>query len=149
MNIVDLIKRDHDEAKELMETIALERDPAQAMESFGELKTALTAHAQAEQEVLYPAMKVIDETRELTLEAYEEHALAMQLMDELEQEDASSETWRAKFMVLKTNVEHHVREEEKELLPKAKRLLPKDEMSTLAEDFEEARARYEGVAVGA
>lgn len=149
MNIVDLIKRDHDEAKELMETIALEHDPAAAMESFTELKNALSAHAKAEQEVLYPELKVLDESRPLTLEAYEEHALAEQLLDELSQEDAAAETWRAKFVVLKEVVEHHMKEEEKELLPMAKRLLTKDNMATLAEDFAAARARYEGVAVGA
>lgn len=147
MSIIDMIKRDHDEARELMETITLEHDAREAAETFEELKTALLAHAKTEEEVLYPALARQEETHELVLEAKEEHTLAEQLLDELERGDSSDEAWHAKFVVLKTNVEHHMREEEKELLPKMKKMLNREDMDVLAEDFEEAKARHEGALV--
>lgn len=144
MSIIEMIKRDHDEAREMMQTIALEHDAEEASEDFEELKMALLAHAKSEEEVVYPVLARQDETRELVLEARQEHRLAEQMLAELERGDASDEEWRAKFAVLKTNVEHHIQEEEKEILPKMKKVLPKDELEDLAEDFEEAKVRYEG-----
>ncbi|MBI1907891.1 hemerythrin domain-containing protein [Candidatus Uhrbacteria bacterium] len=149
MNIFDMIIRDHDEAKELMEVIAKERDTEEACTAFEELKAALLAHAKAEQEVLYHALRERRETHALILEADEEHRLAEQMLDELERGDASDDEWHAKFVVLKHSVEHHMREEENALLPKAKHVLSRDEVAELTDDFVDAKAKYEGVLVGA
>lgn len=149
MSIIEMIKRDHDEVREMMETIALEHDSEAASEDFEELKMALLAHAKTEEEVVYPVLARHGETHELVLEARVEHKLAEQMLDELERGDAGEEEWRAKFMVLKTNVEHHIQEEEKELLPKMKKIFNNEDMDALAEDFEEAKMRHEGRLVAA
>lgn len=67
--------------------------------------------------------------RDSTIEGYEEHHVADVLMREISRLSPSDEKWKAKFAVLKENVEHHVEEEEGEIWTKAQ------------EVFDEAEAR--------
>jgi hypothetical protein len=53
-------------------------------------------------------------------EADEEHHVAKLLIAELDQMDGSESHFDAKFLVLAENVRHHIKEEENEMLPKAK-----------------------------
>ena len=55
-------------------------------------------------------------------EADEEHHVAKVLIAELDTIDAKNDHRDAKFTVLAENVRHHIREEETEMLPKAKEL---------------------------
>jgi hemerythrin-like domain-containing protein len=104
------------------------------------VKTELDLHAQIEETIFYPALEEADETRDITLEAYEEHRLVKQLLGELESMQKDTEEWTARFSVLKENVEHHVEEEEGELFPKAKKVLSKEDQETLGTRLEEAKA---------
>jgi hypothetical protein len=53
-------------------------------------------------------------------EADEEHHVAKVLIAELEEMDGQETHYEAKFTVLAENVRHHIKEEEGEVLPKAK-----------------------------
>ena len=55
-------------------------------------------------------------------EADEEHHVAKVLIAELDTLDAKNDHRDAKFTVLAESVRHHIREEENEMLPKAKEL---------------------------
>ena len=55
-------------------------------------------------------------------EADEEHHVAKILIAELESMNGSEDHYDAKFTVLSENVRHHIKEEESEMLPKAKAL---------------------------
>ena len=55
------------------------------------------------------------------LEGYEEHHVVDLLMGELEDLDVSDESWGAKAIVMKENVEHHMEEEEGEMFAKVTR----------------------------
>lgn len=102
---------------------------------FAEIKTALDEHTRIEEEVLYPALERADKTHELTLEAEEEHKVVKELLAQLESEDNTTEEWTAKLTVMIENVEHHVKEEENELFPKAEKALNEDELTTLEEEL--------------
>jgi hemerythrin-like domain-containing protein len=54
-------------------------------------------------------------------EADEEHHVAKILIAELEQMQGNEDNWEAKFMVLAENVRHHIKEEEGEIFPEAKK----------------------------
>src|ERR1041385_2200115 len=110
MNPFTLLKEDHQKVAGILEKIdaTTERGVKTREELFTQLKTELDIHAQIEETIFYPALEEADETRDITLEAYEEHRLVKQLLSELESMSKDSEEWTAKFTVLKENVEHHV-----------------------------------------
>ena len=75
--------------------------------------TELKIHAQIEEEVFYPALKgKIDD--DLLKEAYVEHDGAKVLINEIVAAGPDDEFFEAKVTVLKEEIEHHVKEEEKQ-----------------------------------
>jgi hypothetical protein len=88
----------------------------------------LDVHAEIEEEIFYPAAKAKadQEGKELVAEAVEEHHVVKMLIGELQAMSEVNEQYEAKFTVLIENVEHHIEEEEKEMLPDAKKALGDD-----------------------
>ena len=141
MNAFELLKADHEKVAGILEKIdqSAERASKTRDELFTQLKNELDLHSQIEEQIFYPALEDQEETRDITLEAYEEHKLVKQLLSELESEPKDDENWTAKFTVLKENVEHHVEEEEGELFKKARSVLSKDEIEQLGNRLQEAK----------
>jgi iron-sulfur cluster repair protein YtfE (RIC family) len=141
MDAFALLKADHENVAGIMETIdgTTERALKTREELFTRLKEELDLHAKIEEEILYPMLEEQEETREIALEAYEEHRLVKQLLQELEAAAKDDEEWTAKFTVLKENVEHHVEEEEGEMFKKARRALDKEQIELLGERLQEAK----------
>jgi hypothetical protein len=109
----------------------------------GHVIALLTLHAKLEEATLYPALEKRMETHDLVDEAYEEHSIAKDLLEELGAAEAGSDSWKAKLTVLKENIEHHVLEEEGELFPKARDVLSDAEQETLATNMEQFLQGYE------
>ncbi len=141
MNVFTSLKADHEKVAELLESIegTTERATKGRDRLFTRLKNELDVHARIEEEIFYPALEEADETRDITLEAYEEHALVKQLLAELEAEPKDDERWTAKFTVLKENIEHHVEEEEREMFRKARQVLSEEEIDELGARMQEAK----------
>lgn len=141
MNAFTLLTADHERVAEILNTIegTTERAIKRQEELFARLKGELDLHARIEEEIFYPALEEDEETREITLEAYEEHRLVKQLLAELEAEPKDTEEWTAKFTVLKENIEHHVEEEEGEMFKRARQALSKEEIESLGEKLLEAK----------
>ena len=141
MNAFTLLKEDHEKVAALLEKIdgTTERATKGREELFTQLKNELDIHARIEEEILYPVLEEHEETRAISLEAYEEHALVKQLLEELASSPKNDEQWTAKFTVLKENVEHHVEEEEGEMFTKARKVLSKDQIEELGTRLQEAK----------
>ena len=141
MNAFTLLKEDHEKVAGLLEKIdgTTERATKGREELFTQLKNELDIHARIEEEILYPVLEEHEETRAISLEAYEEHALVKQLLEELASLPKNDEQWTAKFTVLKENVEHHVKEEEGEMFTKARKVLSKDQIEELGTRLQEAK----------
>jgi iron-sulfur cluster repair protein YtfE (RIC family) len=141
MDAFALLKADHEKVAGILETIdqTTERAEKSRAELFARLKAELDLHAAIEEEILYPALEEANETRDIALEAYEEHRLVKQLLGELEAEPKTTEEWTAKFTVLKENIEHHVEEEEGEMFKKARQVLSKDEIESLGDQLQLAK----------
>lgn len=133
MDPIALLKADHRKVEELFKKLedTTERAVKTRTELFEKLNHELTAHALAEEAVLYPACKDMEETRELGFEAVEEHHVVKILLSELSSLSPETEEWTAKLTVLQENVKHHVKEEEGELFPKAKKALSPEELDEL------------------
>jgi hemerythrin-like domain-containing protein len=141
MNAFTLLKADHEKVAGILEKIdeTTERATKGREELFAQLKSELDVHARIEEEIFYPVLEEYEETRAISLEAYEEHALVKQLLEELASAPKDDEQWTAKFTVLKENIEHHVEEEEGEMFQKARKVLSEDEIEDLGTRLEEAK----------
>ncbi len=144
MNAIDLLEQQHREVEELFEEFEDAGDGAEKTKErlCKEISDALAVHAEIEEKLFYPESKQPD-TEEILRESVEEHLAMKRLVADLIESDASDEQFEAKMKVLKEQVEHHVDEEEKELFPKVRKDLSKDElddlgdrMQTLAEELE-------------
>jgi hemerythrin-like domain-containing protein len=74
-----------------------------------------------EEEIFYPAVRK-HVGKDLMNEADEEHHVARLLIAELDATGRENDHRDAKFKVLAESVRHHIKEEENEVLPKAKDL---------------------------
>jgi hemerythrin-like domain-containing protein len=148
MNPFNLLKSDHEKVAGILESIdeTTERAAKGREELFARLKQELDVHTRIEEEIFYPALEDSEETRDVTLEAYEEHNLVKKLLAELEAAPKDTEEWTAKFTVLKENIEHHVEEEEGEMFKKAQKVLSKDEIETLGDRLQEAKSQNKAAA---
>ena len=111
-------------------------------EAFDQFAPLLIAHAKPEEEILYSVMKGDAEIR---VEAYEgevEHELAEMMLQEAKAA-TDTDVWSAKVKVLAEIVEHHILEEEDDLLPDYRKSSDKQERLELGQKFLDAKERYE------
>ena len=122
---VEVLKQDHDEVEKLFDQYEDARE-----ESNAELKAqvvaavckALTIHAQIEEEIFYPALRGGEEdAQDLVDEAAVEHRTLKNLVAELESATPGEDLYDAKVKVLSEYVKHHVKEEEGEMFPLARK----------------------------
>lgn len=140
MDVFKLLKQDHRTAKKLFKEIeGAESAPKRREKAFQQLERELTIHTQLEEQLVYPRFREEEKLKESTLEAYEEHHVAKQLLQELSETSMEDERWDAKLSVLKEMIEHHVEEEEKEIFPKAEKALGKEEAKELGKRVETAK----------
>jgi hemerythrin superfamily protein len=140
--IVQLIEQDHELLKELIETLKDNEAPQEKREAaFDEFSLLLVSHAKPEEETLYEAMKANEELREDGFEGEVEHVLADQLLEEIKR-TTEPDLWSARVKVLAELVEHHIEEEEEELLPKVEEELDVEERLQLGSDFIDRKIAY-------
>ncbi|MEX0755996.1 MAG: hemerythrin domain-containing protein [Actinomycetota bacterium] len=135
MDAIQLLKDDHDALKELLEKAdsTTERGVKTRDELLTRIKNDLAVHEAIEEEIFYPALKEHAKTKEITLEAYEEHHVVDEIMGEIEQTPFDDERWGAKFTVMKENIEHHIEEEEGEMFKQARQVLDAAEIEKLGD----------------
>lgn len=133
MDALTLLKEDHDKVKKMLQELesTTERGVKTREQLFAKVKHELTVHEAIEEEVFYPALKQHPKTRDIALEAYEEHHVVDTVMAEIDGVAYEDETWGAKFKVMKENLEHHIDEEEGEMFKQAKQVFDKDELDQL------------------
>ncbi len=133
MDAIAMLKADHDKVKGLLEELepTTERAVKTRSELFATIKGELTVHEIIEEEIFYPALKEHPKAKDIVLEGYEEHHVVDLLMSELESLDVSDESWGAKAIVMKENIEHHIEEEEGEMFKQARQVFDEKELEEL------------------
>ncbi|HUQ73308.1 MAG TPA: hemerythrin domain-containing protein [Burkholderiales bacterium] len=117
---IQLLKQDHAKVKKAFKQFEKLKDQegAQAQEIIAMVLEDLKLHTQLEEEIFYPALREVLED-DLLDEAQVEHNSAKVLMQDLERMKPGQPLYAATFTVLGEYVEHHVKEEEGEMFPKA------------------------------
>ncbi|HEY1339607.1 MAG TPA: hemerythrin domain-containing protein, partial [Bryobacteraceae bacterium] len=113
--------KDHDNVKALFDRFEKSDSAAEKEKIIAEALTELKIHAVIEEEIFYPAVRK-HVGADLMNEADEEHHVARVLIAELDYGGRRDDHREAKFQVLAENIRHHIKEEEGEMLPKAKSL---------------------------
>jgi len=135
------LKQDHKKVAGLLEQLSdtTERALKTRDELFTRLNAELDLHARIEEQILYPALKDVEETREIANEAVEEHRIVKRLLKELDIAQKGTEKWTAKLTVLKESVQHHVEEEEGEMFKRARKALSNEQIDELGNRLAEAK----------
>jgi len=140
-NAIDMLTEDHAKVRKMFKQFEKmkEGDDQEKAELVKQICTELSVHAQIEEEIFYPAAREAVEEQDLLDEAEVEHASAKQLIAELEGMQPGDELYDAKVTVLGEYVEHHIKEEEKEIFPKVKKA--KLEMEEMAEQMQARKSQ--------
>lgn len=119
---INLLKKDHDKVKSLFDQFEKADNLRQKKKIVADAIMELKIHATIEEELFYPSLRKKEKVdQDLLNEADEEHHVAKLLIAELEQMDGTEDHYDAKFTVLAENIRHHVKEEENDLFPQARR----------------------------
>jgi hemerythrin superfamily protein len=134
LDAIALLKQDHEKVKGLLES--LERATgARRAKLLGQIEQELTVHTTIEEEIFYPAWREAARKKDdqtLYYEAVEEHNVVKTFLPEAAS-GANNEELKAKAKVLKELVEHHAEEEEKDMFPRARKTMERDELRELGE----------------
>jgi hemerythrin superfamily protein len=146
MNAVDLIKRDHEKFRKMFKEYerAKKTDDRREMGRIADrLFASVTAHEEMEEVVFYPALRnrVRRDAKETIAEGIQEHHVAGLLVEEMRRLDTGDGEFDPKFTVFKENVEHHLEEEEDELLPEAPKHFSDEELADMGSQMEEIRTQ--------
>ena len=117
---IALLKADHVAVSQLFAEFEKTRSIANKKALVAQICTALSVHAQIEEEIFYPAVKAALKDKLLVPEATVEHANVKSLIAQLEGAEPDGEMYDAKVKVLSEYIKHHVKEEQSEMFPKAK-----------------------------
>lgn len=119
---IAVLTADHDDVRQLFadydELMIGDAPPEDRLALATEVCNALTAHATAEEELFYPAVRSALGDAERVDEAQSEHASARMLIERLQGMQPDDDAFDDTVRVLAEAVEHHVQEEEGDMFPR-------------------------------
>jgi hemerythrin superfamily protein len=151
----ELIRADHRKVEELFfayETAnqyeTASGQPMRVEALIKQICQELDVHARLEEEIFYPAVQATleQEGRELVAEAIDEHQTIKDRLAQLKAMGAEDPSRDSVVRQLKECVQHHVEEEEKEILPKSEEW-PPDQLESLAAQMQQRKQQLHEMAL--
>ncbi|MFQ4143017.1 hemerythrin domain-containing protein [Chlorogloeopsis sp. ULAP02] len=142
MNIQDVIRLDHNKVNTLFTELLASNDPQKIQEYFGQIYKDLTAHAEAEEEVVYPRVRPFYGEGD-TQELYDEQAEMKRMLDEIKAIDPSSSQFKDKVRQLMDAVGDHIRQEESTMFAAIRNNLSSEQSEQLATQFKAAKQKIQ------
>jgi hemerythrin-like domain-containing protein len=140
MNIIEYLKRQHEEARDVLDRIIAEDDKKESRSLLDQVSKVLRLHMQIEEKMVYPAASRAfeddEDEEETVLESYEEHEVARQCLEALERTAPSDKRFAIRAKVLKGILDKHIEEEESELFPELENKLGQVGIEKLSEQVE-------------
>jgi hemerythrin-like domain-containing protein len=125
IDAITLLTQDHKAVQKIFKEFDKLKQNGGSDDEKSELGTRacqeLTVHAQIEEEIFYPAVRAAIEDQDLMDEAEVEHGTAKELIAQLESMEPGDDMYDARFTVLSEYIKHHVKEEQDEMFPKARK----------------------------
>lgn len=143
MDIQTLIRLDHNKANTIFTEIGSTKEPQKLQEYFGQLYKDLLAHAQAEEEIVYPRVRSFygdDNTQEL----YNEQAEMKRMLDDIKSLDPNSaDLFRSRVKDLMEIVGDHIRQEESTMFAAIDNNCSREQKEQMATEFKAAKSRIQ------
>ena len=140
MSIRDLIRMDHTKVNTLFMQIQGTEDPQKLQEYFGQIYKDLSAHSEAEEQIVYPAVRSFyPETQDL----YNEQAEMKQMLEQIRSLNPSAPDFKDNVKRLMDAVMHHVRQEETEMFPKIRDNFSDEQQKQMATEFKTAKSKVQ------
>jgi hemerythrin superfamily protein len=123
LTAIDLLKEDHDKVKKAFKEFEkMDRSDSETCRQVVQsVCNDLRVHTMLEEEIFYPAVREAIEDEDIMNEAAVEHETAKTLIEQLDNMEPDDPNYYATFTVLGEYVMHHVKEEEGEMFPQAKK----------------------------
>ena len=136
MNAIDMLKVDHKAIRKIFTRFEKldAKDHAGQHAVVAELMKALKDHAAIEEDHFYPAVAdAKGEPAEKMDAASDEHDHMDKMADELAEMSPTAADYRQRFFKLRDELSAHMREEEREVFPAAKKALGTNELDHLGD----------------
>ncbi|MGL5083927.1 MAG: hemerythrin domain-containing protein [Microcoleaceae cyanobacterium] len=140
LDLQDIIRLDHHKASKLFKQIERADDPNKVQEYFGQLYKDLSVHAEAEEQVVYPAVSSFYKN---TQELYDEQAAMKQALEKLRSLNPATAEFKSEVQALQQAVTQHVQQEEREMFAKIRENLSDDQRKALATEFKTAKSQLQ------
>ena len=136
-DILDTLHAEHEEVQELLKELNDSEKPAEQKALVAKIKQALIPHTNAEEQVVYDRVAALkDEKPKVdSAEGYTEHALASATLKSLDTLTANTPEFKANAKVLKELVEHHVKEEERNVWSEVKENFSGEQRAQMNREF--------------
>ena len=141
LDAIDILIDDHKKLISVMNKLEKEIDKNKSdyASLFQDFKKLFKMHDEAEDEIIYPALKEFSDLERLVLKGYQAHHMVEVGILELRATPYTSETWGPKLLVVKDSILAHMAEEEQLLFPAAKNHLDKSTLRKLGKEVRERR----------
>jgi hemerythrin-like domain-containing protein len=115
--------------------LALDDADTHRNDLINRVRDELIPHARAEEAVFYNSIRALDSAKMIVVHAFQEHIEAEGLLRTLQVRDKIDAEWKATARKLKDTLEHHIQEEENEIIPAAEKIFTKEEAEVMGEAF--------------
>ena len=136
-DVVAAIKEDHDTLRKFLSILKdTDGEMGERRRAYAAFSSLLKSHSKSEEKAVYqPAMKLSGHEMHIKVaEGYVEHKLADDLMKRMEATDETL-AWSAHANVLSETVEHHLKEEERDLLTIVRKTASKELNQEMLHEF--------------
>lgn len=146
MTIYELLKRDHDKIKPLLQQLVSATVVDEDIQDIlTQIDSYLIPHARAEEAIFYNALR--DSESEMAQEkgrhGFKEHMAAEALLRTLQGLSKVGVEWTRAAEKLKSSLEHHIEEEETEMFAVAQNVFTQEEAVELGRAFEALKSEFE------
>lgn len=143
INVIDMILIDHRYIKECIEVLKGDENKLRKLDVAKGFLDAIFKHSEAEKETVYSVLEGNEEFHFNILEAEIEHGIVDEKVSLLKPRISRSKNLKdeleAELKVLAELVEHHIKEEESELLPKMNHELDSETLREMGNAFMKSR----------
>lgn len=140
-DVVDILTADHREFLALTARVLEAGSPEERRDLADTAIAEVVRHAVAEEMYVYPAMeKYLPNGTEEVEHDKEEHAELEEIMKQIEGADADDPRFLDLVRTMHDNLDHHIKDEEREQFPELRARIPREELVELGRKVEMAKS---------